>query len=60
MGISESLFLRIFVPVFGTVTLPAMVLARGLSYYSQLLISAVFTVVAQLRITYLQGRYKST
>lgn len=52
MGISETLFLAIFVPVFGTVTLPAMVLSRGLSYYSQLLISACFTVVAQLYYTF--------
>ena len=48
MGISESLFLKIFVPVFGAVTLPAMVISRGLSYYSQLLISALFTAAAQI------------
>lgn len=51
MGISESLFLRIFTSVFGTLTLPAMVLSRGLGYYSQLLISAIFTVVAQIYYT---------
>lgn len=51
MGISESLFLKIFATVFASVTLPAMVLSRGLGYYSQLLISAVFTVVAQLYYT---------
>lgn len=49
MGISESLFLKIFVPVFGAILLPGMVLSRGLGYYTQLLISAVFTVVAQLK-----------
>lgn len=48
MGISEALFLRIFPLVFGEMLLPAMVLSRGLGYYSQLLISAVFTAVAQL------------
>lgn len=48
MGISETLFLKIFQPVFLSVTLPAMVLSRGLGYYSQLIISAVFTVVAQV------------
>lgn len=48
MGISESLFLKIFVPVFASLTLPAMVLSRGLGYYSQLLISALFTIVAQI------------
>lgn len=51
MGISETLFLKIFHAVFAPVTLPAMVLSRGLSYYSQLLISALFTVVAQLYYT---------
>ncbi|MDE7312967.1 MAG: flippase-like domain-containing protein [Eubacterium sp.] len=51
MGISETLFLKIFKTVFAAVTLPAMVLSRGLSYYSQLLVSALFTVVAQLYYT---------
>lgn len=51
MGISESLFLKIFLPVFGSITLPAMVVSRGLGYYSQLLISALFTVVAQIYYT---------
>ena len=49
MGISEKLFLIIFVPVFGSLTLSAMVLSRGLGYYSQLIISAVFTRVMQFR-----------
>lgn len=51
MGISESLFLKIFTTVFASVTLPAMVLSRGLGYYSQLIISALFTIVAQLYYT---------
>ena len=51
MGISESLFLRIFSVVFGGLTLPALVLSRGLGYYSQLLISALFTGVAQIYYT---------
>ena len=50
MGISETLFLHIFCPVFGSLLLPGMVLSRGLGYYGELLISAVFTVVAQLTI----------
>lgn len=45
MGISESLFLTIFLPVFGDLLLPGMVLSRGLGYYSELLISALFTLV---------------
>ena len=50
MGISETLFLTIFTPVFGGLLLPGMVLSRGLGYYGELLISALFTVVAQLTI----------
>ena len=50
MGISETLFLNIFSPVLGGLLLPGMVLSRGLGYYGELLISAAFTVVAQLTI----------
>ena len=50
MGISETLFLNIFSPVFGGLLPPGMVLSRGLGYYGELLISAAFTVVAQLTI----------
>ena len=50
MGISETLFLNIFSPVFGGLLLPGMVLSRGLGYYGELLISSAFTVVAQLTI----------
>ena len=50
MGISETLFLNIFVPVFGSLLLPGMVLSRGLGYYGELFISAFFTVIAQLTI----------
>ena len=50
MGISETLFLNTFSPVFGGLLLPGMVLSRGLGYYGELLISAAFTVVAQLTI----------
>lgn len=50
MGISETLYLIMFVPVFGGVLLPSMLLSRGISYYAQVLISAVMTCVAQLTI----------
>ena len=50
MGITERLFLAMFQPVFGDLTLPAMILSRGFSYYIQLLISAVMTVVAYIKI----------
>lgn len=58
MGISESLFLKIFYPVFGTFLLPAMVLSRGIGYYSQLFISAVFTMAAQFYYT-LRSRFEN-
>lgn len=56
MGISETLFLTIFEPVFGVLLLPGMVLSRGLGYYGELLISALFTVVAQLTIGQEHGK----
>ena len=47
MGISENLFLQIFLPIFGsTLVLPGMLISRGVSYYTQLLISAAMTVAA--------------
>lgn len=50
MGISESLYLVMFAPVFGEALLPAMLLSRGISYYAQMLISAVMTCVAYFTI----------
>ncbi|MDO4272416.1 MAG: lysylphosphatidylglycerol synthase transmembrane domain-containing protein [Eubacteriales bacterium] len=50
MGISESLYMVMFVPVFGSVLLPSMLLSRGIAYYGQMLISAVMTCVAHLVI----------
>lgn len=58
MGISEQLFLAIFTPVFANLTLPAMVVSRGLSYYTELLISACLTIVAQLTIGRQKGESK--
>lgn len=47
MGISENLFLSIFLPIFGaSFVLPGMLVSRGISYYTQLIISAIMTVVA--------------
>lgn len=49
MGISENLFLEIFQPVFGEdLVLPGMMISRGISYYTQLIISAVMTMLAPL------------
>lgn len=51
MGISESMFLAIFEPIFGVaLVLPGMVIARGISYYTQLAISAVMTGAAHFII----------
>ena len=46
MGISEHLFTRIFVPVFGStaLTLSAMLVSRGISYYGLIIISAIITI----------------
>lgn len=49
MGISETLFIAIFEPIFGeALVLPGMLVCRGISYYTQLLISAVMTAFAHL------------
>ena len=49
MGISETLFLAIFEPIFGVeLVLPGMIVCRGISYYTQLVISGIMTGVAQL------------
>lgn len=47
MGVSENMFLIIFSRIFGeTLVLPGMVLSRGISYYTQLFVSAVMTAAA--------------
>lgn len=47
MGISENLFLQIFQPIFGeTLVLPGMLVSRGISFYTQLIICAIMTVMA--------------
>ena len=51
MGISEGLFLAIFIPIFGpSLIMPAMILSRGLGYYTQLLLSAAMTCYAHITI----------
>lgn len=51
MGISENLFLEIFSCIFGPAfILPGMVISRGISYYTQLLLSAVMTAAASFII----------
>lgn len=57
MGITESLFLRIFSPICTqTLALPVMIVSRGISYYTQLLISAVFTGVSVFAIEKKKGK----
>ena len=42
---------HIFAPIFGTgLLLPGMILSRGLGYYTELLVSAVLTIVANFTI----------
>lgn len=50
MGISEYLFRQIFEPVFGASLLTGLVLSRGISYYVQLLVSAVGTGIAAIHL----------
>ena len=51
MGVSENLFLQIFQPIFGeALVLPGMVISRGISYYTQLILSAGMTVAASFII----------
>jgi uncharacterized membrane protein YbhN (UPF0104 family) len=51
MGASEALFIEIFQPIFGqSLVLPGMVLSRGISYYTQLLICGIMTVVSSFVI----------
>ena len=51
MGISEGLFLAIFIPIFGpNLIMPGLILSRGLGYYTQLLLSAALTCYAYITI----------
>ena len=49
MGVSETLFLDIFQGVFGEeLVLPGMMISRGISYYTQLILCALITAAATL------------
>lgn len=49
MGISEKLFLEMFASVFGgALLIPGMILSRGLTYYAELAISGIFTILSSL------------
>ena len=60
MGISEKLFLTIFSPICGGLTLPIMVMSRLISFYTQLLLSALVTVFAHFRIARKNGLDEGT
>lgn len=50
MGISEHLFLTVFENILEPrVNVPAMIVSRGLSYYTQLLISAIMSGIAYIK-----------
>lgn len=56
MGITEKLFKEIFTPVCGkNLVIPVMIASRGISYYTQLFISAVMSVAAYFKIVYRKG-----
>ena len=51
MGISEALFRVIYLPVFGSNLITAgLVLSRSVSFYTELFVSAVFTMFAHIYI----------
>ena len=50
MGISEILFKGFYAVIFGAKLLPGLVLSRGLGYYSELIMSAILTIVAMFVI----------
>lgn len=56
MGITEGLFLAIFAPVFGELALPGLIVSRGISFYSQLVICLIMTIVTHIII----GRRRTT
>lgn len=57
IGVSENLFLIIFKKIFkGSLIMPGMLLSRGISYYGLLIISAVVTLVVQIRYSYRKDR----
>ena len=57
LGISEKLFMDIFTDICGSkYTLPVMIVSRGLTYYTQLLISAVMTGYAYWSMVYKKER----
>lgn len=53
MGISEGLYLRIFMPLFGTASLTtaSMLVSRGFSYYVLVIVSGIISFITHLTVT---------
>lgn len=53
MGISERLYLLIFSPIFGGVTMAtaSMMMSRGFSYYMLILVSGIISFITHLTVT---------
>lgn len=51
VGASESLFVTIFQPIFGSYIYSGLLLSRGISYYALLLISAAVTIYTHITVT---------
>ncbi len=50
MGITEHLFILVFGPALGNnITVPVMIVSRGISYYTQLIMSAIVTGFAYIK-----------
>ncbi|MCH5266934.1 MAG: flippase-like domain-containing protein [Lachnospiraceae bacterium] len=59
MGITEVLFLCIFTPLCGeNLTLPVLILSRGISYYTQVGICGIMTAYAYISAS-VKGGYKA-
>lgn len=59
MGITEKLFEYVFTPLCGSdLVLPVMIVTRAVSYYTQLFISAVMSIVAYKYIILREGTQK--
>lgn len=57
VGISESLFLRLFTPVFGTLLADSLLITRGVSFYLFVIVSLVIVFANKF---YLYRREKNT
>ena len=51
VGASETLFLSMFGPIFGSSIYSGLLLSRGISYYALILISAAVTIYTHITIT---------